>query len=70
MKFYLVSAIQGHFKLFTNKKDALAYKKEYDWPEKDNVFEVSQVVIKNKNDVLNLVNSLTGDPDEKWDQFY
>ena len=70
MQFYLTATRRGHFKLFINKKDALAYKKEHDWPEQNNVFEVSQVVIKNKNDVLNLVNGLSGSPGEKWDAFY
>lgn len=71
MIFYLVHTSHGHFQLFTNKKDAIAYKKEHDWPEHyDRTFEVSQVVIKNKNDVLDLVNRLSGDPDEEWNVFY
>ena len=70
MKFYLVNSTRGHFQLFTNKKDANAYKKEHDWPEYGNEFEVSQVVIKNKNDVLHLVNILSGEPEEAWQNIY
>lgn len=73
MKFYLVSTIGGHFKLFTNKKDAIAYKKEVNplHVEMDkHEFEVTQVVIKNKQDVINLVNPLGGEQGEQWDAFY
>ena len=64
MKFYLVHTPHGHFQLFTNKKDANAYKKEHESDLQQ--FEVSQVVIKNKNEVLNLVNNLSGEPDDSW----
>tara|TARA_Y100001937_G_scaffold25768_1_gene36936 strand:- start:117 stop:374 length:258 start_codon:yes stop_codon:yes gene_type:complete len=73
MKFYLVSTIRGHFKLFTNKKDAIAYKKEHDVLQKEYdrlEYKITHVVIKKKQDVLNLVNSLAGEPEEEWGAFY
>tara|TARA_R100001594_G_scaffold150435_1_gene211589 strand:- start:1170 stop:1391 length:222 start_codon:yes stop_codon:yes gene_type:complete len=73
MKFYLVSTIQGHFQLFTNKKDANAYKKEHDELQKDYMreeYEVTQVIIKKKQDVINFVNRLGGQPGEQWDGFF
>tara|TARA_R100000773_G_C4153422_1_gene74422 strand:+ start:73 stop:294 length:222 start_codon:yes stop_codon:yes gene_type:complete len=73
MKFYLVSTIRGNFKLFTNKKDAIAYKKEHDKLKKEyhrSEYEVTQVVIKKKQDVINLVNPLAGEPEEEWGTFY
>tara|TARA_A100000172_G_scaffold32717_1_gene19635 strand:+ start:210 stop:431 length:222 start_codon:yes stop_codon:yes gene_type:complete len=73
MKFYLVSTIRGHFKLFTNKKDAIAYKKEHDVLQKEYdrpEYEVTQVVIKKKQDVLYLVNFLGGSPEYAWDGFF
>ena len=73
MKFYLVHVMRGHFQLFTNKKDAMAYKKEVNPLQVEleaNEYEVTQVVIKNKNDVIDLVNRLSGTPDEAWDMFH
>ena len=73
MKFYLVSTIRGHFKLFTNKKDAIAYKKEHDVFQKEydrSEYKVTQVVIKNKQDVINFVDPLAGKPEEEWVAFY
>ena len=70
MIFYLVSTIGGHFQLFTNKKDANAYKKEHDWLDQGQNYEVRKVIIKNKKDVLDLVNGLSGGPDQSWDAFY
>lgn len=73
MKFYLVSTIRGHFQLFTNKKDAFAYKKENNPLQLEHgrhEYEVTQVVIKKKKDVLNLVNSLGGSPEDEWNGFF
>jgi len=73
MIFYLVSTIGGHFQFFTNKKDANAYKKEHDALQKmyeREEYEVTQVVIKKKQDVINLVNRLGGQPGEQWDGFF
>ena len=70
MKFYLVRTAYGHFHLFTNKKDANAYKEQHDEPEQHIEFKVSQVVIKNKNEMLNFVNCLSGEPDETWQSRY
>ena len=73
MKFYLVSTIKGHFQLFTNKKDANAYKKENDELQKEYMreeYEVTQVIIKKKQDVLDLMNSVAGSPEDAWDGFF
>tara|TARA_R100000697_G_scaffold85723_1_gene97735 strand:+ start:587 stop:808 length:222 start_codon:yes stop_codon:yes gene_type:complete len=73
MKFYLVSTIRGHFKLFTNKKDANRYKKEQDVWQKHHMrepYEVTQVIIKKKQDVINLLNDLGGSPEDAWDGFF
>ena len=73
MKFYLVSTIGGHFQLFTNKKDANAYKKEHDELQKEyrrEEYEVTQVIIKKKQDVLDLMNSVAGSPMSAWDGFF
>ena len=72
MKFYLVSTIQGHFQLFTNAKEAIAYKKEVNpiqLASDRNEYQITHVVIKKKQDVLNLVNSLAGTEEEAWDVF-
>ena len=69
MKFYLVSTIRGHFQLFTNKKDAIAYKKEHDVAQKEYghfEYEVTQVIIKKKQDVLDLMNNVAGSPEDHW----
>ena len=72
MKFYLVSTVQGHFQLFTNAKEAIAYKKEVDAIQLANdrsEYQITHVVIKKKKDVLRLVNDLAGTADEAWDTF-
>ena len=73
MKFYLVSTIGGHFQLFTNKKDAIAYKKKHDVVQKEYMreeYEVTQVIIKKKQDVLDLINNVAGSPEDAWNGFF
>ena len=70
MIFYIAQVEYGNFQLFTNKKDALAYKKKHDWLDQGQNYEVRKVIIKNKKDVLDLVNGLSGGPDQSWDAFY
>ena len=73
MKFYLVSTVQGHFQLFTNAKEAIAYKKEVNPIQLENgrsEYQITHVVIKKKQDVLNLVNNLSGTEEEAWDTFH
>ena len=69
MKFYLVSTIRGHFQLFTNAKEAIAYKKEVNPVQLANdrsEYQITHVVIKKKQDVLRLVNNLSGTAEEAW----
>jgi len=71
MILYMTKAVRGHFEFFTNKKDALAYKKYLEnlYSESGKEYFVEKITLKNKNEWLNFLNNLSCGVDEAWDMF-
>ena len=71
MILYMTTAMRGHFKFFTNKKDAFAYKKylENRYSESGNEYSVKKITLKNKNEWLTFLNNLSCEENEGWDMF-
>tara|TARA_R100001086_G_scaffold120890_1_gene62242 strand:- start:349 stop:618 length:270 start_codon:yes stop_codon:yes gene_type:complete len=62
---------RGHFQFFTNKKDALAYKKylENRYSENGKEYRVTKITLKNKNQFITFLNNLSCQENEGWDMF-
>ena len=71
MILYMTTAMRGHFKFFTNKKDALAHKKYLEnlYSESGNEYSVKKITLKNKNEWLTFLNNLSCEENECWDMF-
>ena len=70
MILYMTTAKRGHFQFFTNKKEAIAYKKYLENMYGDvNDYVVEKITLKNKNQFITFLNNLSCQESEGWDMF-
>ncbi len=73
MQFYLTQSNRGNFRISPTKKEAFAYKKEYDSSDGetfDQCYTIKKITIKNKKQLISFINGLDMGSSYGWQEYY